>query len=309
MSLVNWIKHYKHLIKPDMLANNPNPKLLPYLEKNPCMIDWVNLSKNSNAIQILKENTSFIDWKTVCLNPHPEAMELIQGHYDHYLKRWKDNKSRRMPYDMVLSWENLSQNPRAIKFLKKNPRYTNWYYQEPPYEANQDDADYESEYLKNLYPDNEIHWGFLSANKKAVKLLKKKPHNIEWDWLSSNTSKKAIQLLEENTDKINWYWLSQNPSAIHLIEQNLDKVDWRQLCKNPNALHLFENEDNIIEVDWSYLSANPNALWLLEQYRSKIDWRWLCKNPNAGEWLGQNIETQFDKFDWGWLSENPCIFY
>ena len=310
MPLASWIQPYEEYIEPEYLAINPNPQLISYLKDNEDMIDWPNLSKNPIAIDILKENQRCIDWRNICLNPHPEAMELIKEHHAYYVKRWKE-KGRRIPYDMVLSWENLSQNPSAIDFLRENPVYRDWGFQEPPYEPNQDDYDYESEYLKNLYPDNTIHWGFLSNNtsKKAIKMLKENPEKIDWPWLSSNTSKKAIELLRENPEKIDWYWASQNPKAIDLIEENLDKADWRQLCKNPNAVHLFESDDtNIIEVDWAYISANPSAMHILEQYREKIDWRWLCKNPNAGKYLEENIEKNIDKFDWRWLSANPCIF-
>ena len=310
MPLASWIQPYEEYIEPEYLAINPNPQLISYLKDNEDMIDWPNLSKNPIAIDILKENQRCIDWRNICLNPHPEAIGLIKEHHAYYVKRWKE-KGRRIPYDMVLSWENLSQNPSAIDFLRENPVYRDWGFQEPPYEPNQDDYDYESEYLKNLYPDNEIHWGFLSNNtsKKAIKMLKENPEKIDWPWLSSNTSKKAIELLRENLENIDWYWASQNPKAIDLIEENLDKADWRQLCKNPNAVHLFESDDtNIIEVDWAYMSANPSAMHILEQYREKIDLRWLCKNPNAGKYLEENIEKNIDKFDWRWLSANPCIF-
>ena len=307
MSLSRWIQPYEEYIEMEYLAVNPNPQLIPYLKENEYMIDWSNLSKNPNAIDMLYESNC-IDWKNLCLNLHPKAIELIKEHHAYYVKRWKE-KARRTPYDMVLSWENLSQNPSAIDFLREIPLYRDWRFQEPPYEANQDDYGYESEYLNNLYIDNEIHWGFLSNNPKAIKLLKENPEKIDWSWLSSNTSKKAIQLLKENQEKIDWYWLSQNPKAIEIIEENLDKANWPQLCKNPKAIHLFESDDtNIIEVDWTYLSANPNAIHILEQYREKIDWRWLCKNPNAGKYLEENIEKNLDKLDWQWLSENPCIF-
>ena len=192
--------------------------------------------------------------------------------------------------------------------MKKNPIYTYWHYQEPPYEPNQYDCNYENEYLQNLYPDNEINWEYLSANPKGLKLLKKNPENIDWDCLCCNTSKKAIKLLEHNKVEINWYWLSQNSSAINLILQHLDLVDWRQLCKNPHPVAVKLLEENSVEIDWSYISANPSAIYLLEQYHYKLDWRWLCKNPNAGNLLAKNIETQFEKLDWQWLSENPCIF-
>ena len=309
MSLASWINLYEDHLVPRFLATNPNPNLINYLKENKHMIDWSNLSKNPNAIEILKENKHCIDWKNICLNPHPEAIELIENHHAYYLKLWQE-KGRRIPYDMVLSWKNLSKNPHAIDFLKKNPVYTYWAFQEPPYHPNQDDYDYESEYLKNLRPDNEISWESLSENPKAIKLLKKNHDKIVWTALSKNTSKRAIKLLRENPKKIYWTNASQNPRAIDLIEENLNKVDWKQMSKNPKALHLFDENyySCLFEVDWCYLSANPSALHLLEQYRTKIDYRWLCKNPNAAFYLEENIEDQFDKLDWNWLSENPCIF-
>uniref|UniRef100_A0A6C0HCU5 Uncharacterized protein n=1 Tax=viral metagenome TaxID=1070528 RepID=A0A6C0HCU5_9ZZZZ len=307
MSLASWMQPYEEYIDLSYLAMNPHPNVIPYLQQYPDIIDWEYLSTNPTAIELLKENTNCINWKQICLNPHPEAIEFVKEHYKTYLKRWTE-KRRRIPYDLVLSWENLSQNPSAVKFLKKNPVYTYWHCQEPPYEPNQDDYGYESEYLKNLYPDNEINWEFLSANPNGVKLLKKNREKIDWDCLSCNISKKAIKLLKKNPDKINWYWLSQNPSAIELILQHRDMVDWRQLCKNPHPAAVKLLEENYIEIDWSYMSANPSAIYLLEQYAYKIDWRWLCKNPNGGQLLANNIETQYEKLDWQWLSENPCIF-
>ena len=311
MSLVSWIKLYEDHLVPRFLATNPNPNLINYLKENKHMIDWPNLSKNPNAIEFLKENKHMINWPNLCLNPHPEAIELIKNHHAYYLKLWQE-KGRRIPYDMVLSWRNLSKNPYAIDFLKENPVYTYWAFQEPPYHPNQDDYDYESEYLKNLRPDNEISWESLSENPapKAIKLLKKNLDKIVWPALSKNTSKKAIKLLRKNLKKIYWTNASQNPSAIDLIEENLNKADWKQMSKNPKALHLFDENfySCLFEVDWPYLSANPNGIHLLEQYRRKIDYRWLCKNPNGGDLLEKNIEYEFDKLDWNWLSENPCIF-
>ena len=119
MSLASWIQPYEEYIEIEHLATNPNPQLIPYLTENEDMIDWSNLSKNPIAIDMFW-NTNCIDWKNLCLNPHPKAIELIQKHHAHYVKRWKE-KGRRIPYDMVLSWENLSQNPSAIDFLRENP--------------------------------------------------------------------------------------------------------------------------------------------------------------------------------------------
>ncbi len=307
MSLVSWIKPYEEYLELEYLARNPNPKLISYLKENEHMIDWSNLSANPNAIDILW-NTNRINWKKICLNPHPKAIELIYKKHEENMAKYNKHRRRICEYS-ILSWENLSNNPSAIDFLRENPENLCWWFQELPYEPNENDYDFVSQYTLDESNEDRINWGFLSNNPKAIKLLKENPENIDWSWLSSNTSKKAIQLLRENPENIDWYWASQNPKAIELIEENLDKVDWRQLSKNPKAIHLFEIDNtNIIEVDWCYMSANPKAIDILEQYRHKIDLRWLCKNPNAGKYLEENIEKNFDKLDWRWLSENPCIF-
>ena len=310
MSLVSWIKPYAYeVLDKEYLATNPNPKVIPYLQKNPEMIDRKYLSSNPNAIDMLKQNASMIDWKQICLNPHPEAIQMIKTHHEHYLKKWEE-KRRRIPYDRMLSWTHLSQNPSAIEFLHKYPENDLWFIQQPPYDPHEDDYDYAGNpYFDNLYPDYQIDLKYLAKNPSEYAfemLLLENTENIDWAWLSSNTYDGAIEFLSANPDKIDWYWLSANPSAMDLIWANLDLVDWRQLCKNPNAVGVLA--EHTIEIDWPYMCANPNAIWLLEQYRSKLDWRWLCKNPNAGPLLEKNIDAEFEKFDWRWLSENPCIF-
>lgn len=306
-TLVAWIRPYEEYIEFDWLATNPNPKLIPYLKENPGNISWDYLSQNANALNMLKENTSRIDWEKICLNQHPEAMRLINEHYDYYAKKW-DEKHRRTPYDMVLSWKNLSQNPMAVRFLYKTPKNLYWNCVEGPYSPQQDDCDYVDEFLENRYPDYEINWANLSANPKASLLLEMEPENIKWDYLSSNPSAEAIELLLENPENIDWYWLSANPYAIEILKKNLNQIYWNQLSKNPcpGAVKLLkENPENI---DWTYLSANPHAIELLEENPENIDWRWLCRNPGAKELLAENIKNEFDKLDWQWLSENPCIF-
>ena len=302
-----WIRPYEDNFALDWLATNPNPTLMSYLKENPEKANWEYLSQNANALNMLKEDTSRIDWEKICLNQNPEAMRLINEHYDYYAERW-NKKRKRIPYDMVLSWRNLSQNPMAIRFLYNHPKNIYWNCIEGPYSPYQDDYDYVDEFLENRYPDNEIDWANLSANPHAIMLLEMEPENIKWDYLSSNPTKEAIELLLENPEKLDWYWLSANPCAIDLLEKNTAKIYWEQLSKSPcpRAINLLEqNPENI---DWTYLSANPHAIELLEQNPEKIDWRWLCKNPGAKDLLAKNIEKKFDKLDWQWLSANPCIF-
>ena len=51
------------------------------------LLDWINiqdlnfenLSANSNAIELLKENHENIDWYMLSKNPNPEAIELLKA--------------------------------------------------------------------------------------------------------------------------------------------------------------------------------------------------------------------------------------
>jgi hypothetical protein len=69
-------------------------------------IDWKWLSKNPNAIDLLKENPKKIDWKMLSLNPN--AIELLKANPE------------------KIDWGLLSQNPNAIELLKANPEKINW---------------------------------------------------------------------------------------------------------------------------------------------------------------------------------------
>ena len=306
MTLATWIQQYEDDLDIKWLSINSSPNLIPYLETNPDLIDWYMLSTNSVAIELLKKNKNCIHWSNICLNHHPDAIELIRNHHEHYINQWTQ-KHRRIPYDMMLSWENLSQNPAAIEFLEEYPFNELWSVQEPPYDPQQDDPDYAGNvYFETVFPDYKIDWLFMSQNANGVKLLKENPEKIMWDWFSNNNDKQAIALLRENPDNINWYWASQNPEAIDLLKSNPDKIVWPQLSKNPNAIEILKA--NLEKIDWTYLSANPNAIELLEDNLDKIDWRWLCKNTNASYLLEIHIEKVYDKLDWQWLSANPCIF-
>lgn len=312
MSLALWVKQYEYELKAKYLSRNPNPELVSYLEKNPNMVCWEYLSENPVAIEILKKNQSRVEWKNICLNPHPEAMEMIKEHYAHYLKRWKE-RGGRTPTHMVLSWKNLSKNPNAVEFLKENPQNVCGYFQEYENDWSEGAVSLTDEQQYERITLSEIDYSNLSENPSAVEYLKENPHVIMNEWLCRNPN--GIELLEKDPSLINWYWLSENSNAVHILHSHLDKVDWCQLSKNPNAIHWLEN--NPEKIDWTYLSVNKNAVHLLEKYPENIDWRWLCRNPNAGRIFEKYLDPKnnkyanlniFNKLDWNWLSENPCIF-
>jgi hypothetical protein len=106
-----------------MLSANTNPKALKLLkkllEKNPEKLkDWTNLSKNPlpEAIQILKDNFTKIEWGWLSYNSSDEAIQLL-----------KDNRNK-------ISWNMLSANtnPKALELLKEermvNPEKIYWPY-------------------------------------------------------------------------------------------------------------------------------------------------------------------------------------
>ncbi len=83
-----------------------NPNAIELLKENKDKIDWINLSENPNAIKLLKENQDKIDWEYLSINPN--AIELL-----------KENKDK-------IYWTCLSLNPNAIELLKENQDKIYW---------------------------------------------------------------------------------------------------------------------------------------------------------------------------------------
>lgn len=90
-----YLKNNPEKINLNSLYNNKNPEVLNFigLDKNKWKnlhfnyneqkipdnsIDWYELSKNKNAISILKQNPDKIKWKYLSYNKNPEAINLIR---------------------------------------------------------------------------------------------------------------------------------------------------------------------------------------------------------------------------------------
>jgi hypothetical protein len=134
-----------------------------------------------------------------------------------------------------LEKESLSSNPNAIEYLLEHPQ--------------------------------EINWGNLSGNPKAIHLLEEK-------YKEENKLSKEELANIPNDKKIDWRALSSNPEADELIKAKYKK---EQLSPdNTNALSIIER------LNWRNLSGNPCALEILKvpENRHKIDWRALSGNPN-----------------------------
>ena len=69
-------------------------------------INWVNLSKNPNAIDLLQQNLNKVDWSMLSCNPN--AIPLLEKNLD------------------KVDWRDLSKNSNAIPILEKNLDKVNW---------------------------------------------------------------------------------------------------------------------------------------------------------------------------------------
>jgi hypothetical protein len=275
------------------LSYNTNPIAMGLLEEemkvNPAVhLDWKALSRNPEAMKILKANRDKISWGFLSLNTNPKAMKLLE-------EEIKVNPAH-------INFESLAENerPEAMKIIEDNLLIEN-----------------------SIYTTNwNRFWEILSRNPKAIKILRANRKKIDWCSLCGNQSTEAIKLLEEEMatkpDIINWIILSGNPNerAFAILEANPKKINLRRLSSNtnPKAIELLEKrmvfENNLSEATYDSISTSD-----------KIDWNLVSKNINAIELLKKRIIYEdnltinrrrrlkkTEVIDWNYIAENPNIF-
>ena len=280
---VNWICVSEHA---DLMY------LDPYVDQ---IHSWYFLSKNKNALPLLKEHPDKISWGSFMYHPH--LCELfLEKHLD------------------KINWDELCRNPNVIPFLEKHLDRAYWHVLSGNPGAIA---------LLEKYP-HKINWVWLSANPNAIHLLEQNKEKIHWETLCKNPNPKAIDLLKEHIllrehtgfmneidwcllsanpnalsilekypDQIQWLFASSNPCIFPLLEQNLDKIKWDSLCYNlyPEYLPFVEkHKEYLCNRCWYLLSSLPVALPLLEKYPEKIRWCQLSRNPAALHLLSQHPE-------------------
>ena len=316
--LLDWIDKAK--LNWTFLSRNPNAIDLLKENISKSNIHWKFISSNPNAIDLLLDNKHKIHWDELCNNP--SAIDLIKERIE-YENSLTTKEYNDLDLEDKINWNNLSANPNAIDLLKKNYDKINWV----ELSANPNAIDL----LKKNY--DKINWVELSKNPNAIDLLKKNYDKINWFYLGKNPG--AIDLIKERIkyensltkeqynnlvyykDRLNWSYLSENPNAIKLLKKNPNKIDWFNLSANPNAIDLLK--ENTYMINWNELSSNPNAIDLLEErikyeksltneeldeLENKIYWLYLSKNLNAIDLLKKNKE----EIEWAWFSLNPAIF-
>ena len=171
-----------------------------------------------------------------------------------------------------------------------------------------------------------MDYNFLSYNKNAYELLMERPDKICERSVSLNTHKKVIDIIKTHKNPY-WKYICQNPELIELIKENPDKIIWDALSRNPAAVSLLK--ENLDKISWSDLCINtsPEAIELIKENPDKIDALCLSTNSAAIKYLEEHpdiidywglswnsaaihlIEKRPDKINWMGLSNNPSAIH
>lgn len=177
-------------------------------------------------------------------------------------------------------------------------------------------AEYATDDIYELNPDiseSKLDWRTLSANPRAIHLLKANPDKINLSMLCKNPSLEVIDLIEVNINMINWEWLLQNPNLTHLLKYKLQDIDWIDILRHEesDAINEFigtylQEDDNDAFWYWLCQNRNSSAIKIVEAniYTNKISWYQLSRNPSAIKLI--EIGIKINKVDWNGLSSNPA---
>ena len=188
--------------------------------------NWMMLSMNPSAINLIKSNLDKINWETLSANP--AAIDILKANPD------------------KICWDSFVDLPEAIDMINEHLLETN--YNPTLFEMGMLCSNPKMiDYFKQ-HPE-QIDWEYLSYNPDAIDLLKDNLDEIEWTGLSKNPN--AIEILEVNPDNIVWNTVWSNPSIFTYDYDTIkkSKVDLHkelvEYLYHPSkiAKHLETNDD------------------------------------------------------------------
>lgn len=241
-SILLILKHYWSML------DGKHKVLLDWIDID--KLDWSNLSKNKNAIDLLKCHIDKINWTE--LSENCNAISLIKSNLDKICwKRLSENcNAISLIQDNLdkISWSKLSRNPSAIHLLKCNL--------------------------------DRIDWSELSQNEMAISLLE---NRLKYEKLLSDVEYLHLPY----NKKLNWFSLANNKAATKILKNNLDESEFSSLMFNQYIVYILENEIvySYDDVMFYYLSVNLNDYYLNNQ-----NWQLLSKNSNNITLLRDNID-------------------
>jgi len=225
-----YVYRDNEMIKHDYWLSNPNPAIVPFIEK--CGYGQLSLAvddliSNPNTLHLVNHRLVSTRLKHLAINTSPLAIELLE----YYIDQLNDYE-----------WSLVSSNPSALSLIKKHPDRINWFYL----------SSNPSAIHLLLQKPHLIVWGQFSKNTHplAIEHIKKNLNRVLWSNLSRNPA--AIDILKENKDRIDWYMISANPA---IFEYN-----YPRMAKEKN---------DIIHEELMAMALHPDRVekWLQQGYK------------------------------------------
>ena len=236
----NRYKYYLNL--------NHSENAIKYLSQNPDNIIWSILSANPYAFDLLMENKDLIYWPSFCINRNPKTIDiLLQNSKKIYWSGLSSNPAAidlLLKNKDKINYTYLIDNENAYELIKEyletqfilHPSlayYSVKKHNKQTYIQNLCSNQNEKliQYLYINYRDD-LDWFKLSTNSAAIDIILENKHKISYIGLSANTHPKAIELLKKTPHYINWDNFGAHITEYALIaEHNPMLKEW--IWSNP----------------------------------------------------------------------------
>ena len=288
---IDFILQNKNEIEWDRLADNAyigdiydKYNFVPLINKKDDF--WFTLSKNPNAIQILKKNKQNIYWSVLCSNL--EGIELLDTYISSFKFPIKEKEktfieintchkkgckcppyfTRKKPLKQILKenkkiiyWSEICKNPNALPLIEKNFKKIRGNY----------DA------LHELYKRaDSIH-----LYSRII------PENIDWKELSKNENDSVVLFLYEHADKFTWFtWAelskNKNPLAVVLLSKYSHKIYFNNFIRTMQ-------KDNLILL--SQLIGDKEFKMLIRTEKNYFFSNY-SREPDYLEWIDKYFEKE-----------------
>jgi hypothetical protein len=262
-------------------GNIPVYKILDWVLESKDRLDWSEICKQPEALQLAATYDEYIDCVGLAGNPHPYAMTMFLYYQDRIPWTNLDYVMK-----MVMNLSN-NHNQLAIDFLVSKYRETHLRLDDF-LQGNRD----EYPILENLF-----------SNPYAVDILQILLPLIPADILEStsayasilvkNQNPRILEMLMAMNNREALEYISYSPFAIDYLRANRQLINWKQLCSNQSyeamdlLLENLQSESiTVNDMDIRELCGNPAAIDLIATYTELYGWRHvniyqLCNNPNV----------------------------
>lgn len=261
---VHILKNNKHMINYDELSSNTNEESLELLDF--CKINWFILSSNpsNKALDLLKNNFIRVYKNQFALNTHPEAIHIC---LNLKIKVQESNLYKSFRPDQFANILSSKDFERFYEVYGATPRNESSYhvisYDErimyifgESYDK-KENLSSEARCRRRFNFYNNIRL----PNDRMVEIHKKYPDITNWEYLSKIADENSICLLKDNFYKINWESFSSNSNdcAVDILLKNIVNISWDYLAsnKNPRVDQLIkDNLDRLSNLGWYNLARN-----------------------------------------------------